>query len=77
MWQRVQVMKLLLVHFSPPSYYIIPLRPVYSPQHGSQIPAVCVPTSMSKSNFHTHKKNYRKNYSFVYHFVTADSITKM
>jgi hypothetical protein len=32
-WRRVQVMKLLIMQFSPTSYHFIPLWSKYSPQH--------------------------------------------
>jgi hypothetical protein len=32
-WWWVQIMKLHIVHLSPFSYYLIPLRSKYSPQH--------------------------------------------
>jgi hypothetical protein len=32
-WRRVQVTKLLIIQFSPTSYYLIPLRSKYSPQY--------------------------------------------
>jgi hypothetical protein len=31
--QRVQIMKLLIIQFFPPSYHFIPLQSKYSPQH--------------------------------------------
>jgi hypothetical protein len=36
-WQRVQVMKLLIMQFSPTSCHFIPLRSKYSPQHPQSI----------------------------------------
>jgi hypothetical protein len=32
-WRRVQVMKLLIMQFSPTSHHFIPLRSKYCPQH--------------------------------------------
>jgi hypothetical protein len=32
-WRRLQVMKLLIMHFSPTTCHFIPLRSKYSPQH--------------------------------------------
>jgi hypothetical protein len=32
-WQRVQIMQLLVMQFSPPSHHFIPLWSKYSPQH--------------------------------------------
>jgi hypothetical protein len=32
-WRRVQVMKLLVMQFSPPSRHLIPLQAKYPPQH--------------------------------------------
>jgi hypothetical protein len=41
-WRRVQVMKLLLMQFSPTSYHFIPIRSKFSPQH----PVLKYPLSM-------------------------------
>jgi len=32
-WWRVQIIKLFIIQFSPLPYYLVPLRPKYSPQH--------------------------------------------
>jgi hypothetical protein len=32
-WRRVQIMKLFIMHFSPTSCHLTPLRSKYSPQH--------------------------------------------
>jgi hypothetical protein len=54
-WRRVQVMKLLIMQFSPTSRHFISLRSKYSPQHPcSQTPSVCVPPLTSETTFHTH-----------------------
>jgi hypothetical protein len=61
-WQRVQVMELLVIQFSPASYCFIPLRPIYSPSApSSQIPLVCVLPLMSETKFHTHMKLQTKS----------------
>jgi hypothetical protein len=51
-WQRVQVMKLLIIQIFPTSCHFISLRSVYSPQH----PVLKHPQSMfmSETKFHTH-----------------------
>jgi hypothetical protein len=65
-WRRVQVMKLLIMQFSPTSCHFIPLRTKYSAQHPvlkhrlSLFPPYC-----QRSNF-TRTQNHRQNYSFVY-----------
>jgi hypothetical protein len=45
-WQRVQVMKLLIMQFSPPSCYFVPLRSKYPPQH----PVLTPPSLRSSLN---------------------------
>jgi hypothetical protein len=47
-WGRLQIMKLPIKGFSPPSYYFLPLRPIYSHQ--------CRVLKHSQSVFHTHTK---------------------
>jgi hypothetical protein len=37
-WRRVQVVKFLIVHFSPASYHSIPLRSRCPPQHSAHVP---------------------------------------
>jgi hypothetical protein len=41
-WRTIQVMKLLIMQFSPTSFYFTPLRSKYSPQH----PVLKYPHSM-------------------------------
>jgi hypothetical protein len=41
-WQRVHIMKFLIMQFSPTSYYFFTLWSKYSPQNHSQIPSVYV-----------------------------------
>jgi hypothetical protein len=45
-WRRVQVMKPLIMQFSPTSYHIIPLHYIYSPQHPVLKHSICVPPLM-------------------------------
>jgi hypothetical protein len=55
-WRTIQVMKLLIMQFSPTSYHFIPLRSKYSPQH---------PVLKQRPSFIT-IQNHRQNYSFLY-----------
>jgi hypothetical protein len=41
-WRSVQVMKLLIMQFSPTSYHLIPLSSKQSPQHPALTPSVYV-----------------------------------
>jgi hypothetical protein len=55
-WRRVQVMKLLIMQFSPASFYFICLLSKYFPQHRALKYLVCVTPLMSETKFHTHTK---------------------
>jgi hypothetical protein len=55
-WWRVQVMKLLIMQFSPISHHYISLSPKYFPQHPAQTPLVCVFPLMLETKFHTHRE---------------------
>jgi hypothetical protein len=52
----VQIMKLLIMKFSPLTCYPVPLRRKYCPQHAILKPWAYVPFSMSVAKFHTHTK---------------------
>jgi hypothetical protein len=54
-WREVQVMKLLITQFCPPSCHFTPLQSKYSPQHSEMSP-VCVPFLTSEAKLHTHTK---------------------
>jgi hypothetical protein len=60
-WRRLQVMKLLIMHFSPASCWIISARSKYSPQH----PVLSLLTSLWETKFRT-RTRYKWDYSFVY-----------
>jgi hypothetical protein len=49
-------LKLLIMHFSPASFYFIPLGSKYSPWHPGlkQTPSVYVLPLISETKFHTH-----------------------
>jgi hypothetical protein len=77
-WRRVQVMKLLLMQFSPTSCHFIPLRSkIFSSAPCFQTPSGYVPPLISETKFHT-QKNYKQNYSFVYfndyHLLGDDAV---
>jgi hypothetical protein len=48
-WRRVQVMKLLIMQFSPASRHFISLRSKYSPQHPVLIYPKSVPPLMTET----------------------------
>jgi hypothetical protein len=52
-WRRVQVMKLLIMQFSPTSCHFIPLRSKYSPQH----PVLKHPQYSTKKKWGTEANN--------------------
>jgi hypothetical protein len=49
-WRRVQIRKILVMQFFPPSRNLISLRSQYPPQH----PVLYVPSLISETKFHTH-----------------------
>jgi hypothetical protein len=51
-WQRVQVMKLLIMQFSPASCYFIPFWSKYSPQ---QTLSVCSPLMSGNQDSHPYR----------------------
>jgi hypothetical protein len=62
-WRKVQIMKLLVMQFSPASYHFIPLRSKYSPQH----PVLKYSQSMllrQRPSF-IPMQNCKQNYTFV------------
>jgi hypothetical protein len=65
-WRLVQVMKLLIVQFSPTSCHFISLCSKYSPHH----PFLKHPQSMffpyNRRPGFTYTKNHGKNHSFIY-----------
>jgi hypothetical protein len=64
--RRVQIMKLLIMHFSPAFYYLIPLRSKYSPQHSIlRHPQSMVFPSYERASF-TPIQNTGKIKVFVY-----------
>jgi hypothetical protein len=66
-WQRVQIMKLLIMQFSPLSRHFIPLRSKYPPQHlVFKHPQSMFLPFCQRSNFtpvHKHRQNYSLAYS--------------
>jgi hypothetical protein len=64
-WRRVQVMKFLVVLFSPPSCDFISLRSKYSPQHPlSNTVSLC--SSLNVRDQVSNPHSCRQNCSFVY-----------
>jgi hypothetical protein len=57
-WRGVQVMKLLIMQFSPTSRYLVSLRSKYSPQHPvvkhPQCMFLCVVSKPQEKCFHSH-----------------------
>jgi hypothetical protein len=60
-WWRIQVMKLLIIKFSPTSCHLIPLRSKYSSAPCSQTPSVCVPPLTSDTKVHAHTESLLKS----------------
>ena len=65
-WWAVQIIQLLIMYFSPIPCYLVPLRPIYSPQH--PILRHPKPTFLpqNKQPSFTPIQNNRQNYSFGY-----------
>jgi hypothetical protein len=61
-WWRVQIMKFIIVQFSPAFYCFIPLWSEYSPQH---LQSVFLPKCQRPS--FAPIQNYMQNYSFEYY----------
>jgi hypothetical protein len=71
--RRLQATNLLIMHFSPVSYYIIHLRPKYSPQHPVLKDLQSVRPLMSETSF-IPIQNYRHNYNAAcFNFSFSDS----
>jgi hypothetical protein len=69
-WRRVQVMKLLIMQFSPTSCHFISLRSSYSSQHPVLICPQSVLHVMSEAMFHTYAKIQAKLYCrIIFKFV--------
>ena len=56
----VQMIKFLIVYFSPLPYYLIPLRPKFSPQHPILKHPQLVFLPLWVTKFHTHKNEQAK-----------------
>ena len=55
-WWAVQIIKLLVMYFSPLPCYIVPLRPIYSPQHPiSNTLSFCSSLNVSDQFSHPYK----------------------
>ena len=60
---RVQIIKFLIMYFSPLPCYLVPFRPKYSSSAPySQTPSAYVPPSSCETKFHTHTKQQVKIY---------------
>jgi hypothetical protein len=66
---RVHVMNIVIMQFSPASYYFIPLRPNYCPQYPVLKYLQPMFLSQYKRPSFTLIQNYRQNYSDVYFYV--------
>jgi hypothetical protein len=62
----VQIIKHLVIHSSPPSYYLIPVGSTFPPQHPILESPTYVLTSVWVTKSNTPIQNNSQNYSFVY-----------
>ena len=69
-----QIMKLLIMKFSPLSCYLVPFRPIYSPQHSILKHPQPMLLPQCEWPCFTPAQNNRQNYSSVYlNFIFLDS----
>jgi len=59
-WWRVQIIKLLIMQFSPFPWYLVPLRPIYPPQHPILKHHQSTFLLNSATKFHTYIKQQAK-----------------
>jgi len=70
-WRAVQIIKLLIMLFSPLPCYLVSFRPKYSPQHPIlKSPQPTFPPQCERRSF-TPIQNNRQNYSSLYFYLST------
>jgi hypothetical protein len=77
-WGRVQISKLLIMQFSPPSHHFISLCSKYSPQRSVlKYTSVYIPPLMSETKFPTHWELPAQLWPCILSFLSFSTYEKM